>query len=485
MMDPRDDLANSLPGNLDAEQNLLGILLFDNEVFHRLERMTPEQFSEPFHQRLFAAIISRIGQGNLAEATVIADALRADPAFEPFGGRNYLLNLVDHAPASANAPAYARLIAEHALRRQIAKLGDQLRGEAPNPDEDPLDLIGKAEASLLAMQVSNSETRLYSAGEASSRVLAELDTPKDHRKGIKTGLEPLDRMLGPLLPGDLVLLMGRPSMGKSAVAECVAVNMAAPDWQNYVNNADAMPEALNGVIQVNGEMSPEQMARRHLTDIAFSAWQAKGPKYSDIRKGEVNYDQRQMLGRADEVLQRMPISMLRRRLKLSELRSLARRQAAEWHRRGIGLSALIIDHVGLLKPDGGRMDRYEAQTEISGGLKELAAELQCVVIGLNQMNRENEKRDDKRPQLSDLRDSGSWEQDADFVIGFYREAYYAQRQPEPKKDLEWDAWDRARKSRTIEALVLKAREGECGTAMLWGDVARNAIRGIEPEGWLL
>ncbi len=179
------------------------------------------------------------------------------------------------------------------------------------------------------------------------------------------------------------------------------------------------------------------------------------------------------------------MTMLRRRLKMSELRSLARRQASEWHRKGVSLSALIIDHVGLVKPDGGRMDRYEAQTEISNGLKELAEELQCVVIGLNQMNRENEKREDKRPQLSDLRDSGSWEQDADFVIGFYREAYYAQRQPEPKKDLEWDAWDRARKSRTIEAIVLKAREGECGTAMLWGDVARNAIRGAEPKGWFV
>lgn len=485
MDDARFNTEPAMPMNIEAEQALLGVLLFDNEVFHRLERMVPEQFYEPYHQRLFAAIASRIGQGSMAEATVIADMLSTDPAFESFGGRNYLLNLVDYAPASANAPAYARLIADHAMRRQISKLGDQLRGEASKPDEDPHELIGKAEASLLAMQVNNSDTRLYSAGEASSRVLAELDAPKEHRAGIVTGLEPLDQMLGPLLPGDLVLLMGRPSMGKSAVAECMAANMAAPEWQNYVNNADAMPEALNGVIQINGEMSPEQMARRHLTDIAFSAWHAKGPKYSDIRKGDVNYDQRQMLGRADEILQRMPISMLRRRLKLSELRSLSRRQAAEWNRRGIGLSALIIDHVGLLKPDGGRMDRYEAQTEISGSLKELAAELQCVVIGLNQMNRENEKRDDKRPQLSDLRDSGSWEQDADFVIGFYREAYYAQRQPEPKKDLEWNEWDRSRKSRNIEAIVLKAREGECGTAMLWGDVARNAIRGAEPKGWLL
>lgn len=483
--DPREAPATSLPHNLEAEQALLGILMFDNEVFHRLDRMEPGQFHEPFHQRLFAAISSAIGAGRLAEPTVLVDHFESDPAFADFGGLRYLADLVDRAPPAANAPAYARSVADLALRRQIMRLGDELRGDGRNPDEAPHDLIGRAEASLLAMQVTNRETRLYSAGEASSRVLAELDAPKDQRGGITTGLAPLDRMLGPLLPGDLALLMGRPSMGKSAAAECIAVNIAAPGWAEFICNADAMPVPTNGVIQINGEMSPEQMARRHLTDIAFSQWQAKGPKYSDIRKGDVSFDQRQMLGRADELLQRMPITMLRRRLKLSELRSISRRQAAEWHRKGIKLSALIVDHVGLLKPDGGRMDRYEAQTEISNGLKELAEELQCVVMGLNQMNRENEKREDKRPQLSDLRDSGSWEQDADFVIGFYREAYYAQRQPEPKKDLEWSEWDRARKSRTIEAIVLKAREGECGTAMLWGDVARNAIRGIEPEGGLL
>jgi replicative DNA helicase len=487
MMDPRDqgEAIKSLPSNIEAEQALLGILMFDNEAFYRLDRMEPGQFYEPFHQRIFAAIVQCISSGLLAEPTTLVDKLKSDPAFEQFKGLKYLADLVDYAPPAANAPSYARAVIDNALRRQIAQLGDLLRGQAPNTDEDPREIISTAEASLLAMQVSNRETRLVSAAEASSRVLSEIDAPKEQRHGILTGLEPLDHMLGPLLPGDLVLLMGRPSMGKSAAAECIAINIAAPGWAEYINQADMMPEATNGVIQINGEMSPEQMARRHLTDIAFSAWMSQGPKYSDIRKGDVSYDQRQMLGRADEVLRRMPMTMLRRRLKMSELRSLARRQASEWHRKGVSLSALIIDHVGLVKPDGGRMDRYEAQTEISNGLKEIAEELQCVVIGLNQMNRENEKREDKRPQLSDLRDSGSWEQDADFVIGFYREAYYAQRQPEPKKDLEWDAWDRARKSRTIEAIVLKAREGECGTAMLWGDVARNAIRGAEPKGWFV
>jgi replicative DNA helicase len=486
MMDPRDEpAADPMPKNHEAEQALLGILLFDNDALHSLDRMEPGQFYEPFHQRLFDAIRSTIAKGMMAEPTTLAEKLKTDPAFTEFGGRGYLIDLLDRAPPTSSAPTYAKVIADLALRRDIMRLGDTMRGSAPDPDEEPRDLIGKIEASLLAMQVSNRETRLQTAAEASAKVLADLDTPPEQRSGTLTGLAPLDRMLGPMLPGDLVLLMGRPSMGKSAAAECIALNIAAPTWPDHVHTALAMPTPTAGVIQINGEMSPEQMARRHLTDIAFSGWSEKGPKYSDLRKGECTYDQRQMIGRADELLQRMPIVMLRRRLKLSELRSLARRQAAEWHRAGIGLSSLIVDHVGLLKADGGRMDRYEAQTEISNGLKELAEELQCVVIGLNQMNRENEKRDDKRPQLADLRDSGSWEQDADFVIGFYREAYYAQRQAEPKKDLEWDAWDRARKSRTIEAIVLKAREGECGTAMLWGDVARNAIRGAQPAEFAL
>lgn len=125
--------------------------------------------------------------------------------------------------------------------------------------------------------------------------------------------------------------------------------------------------------------------------------------------------------------------------------------------------------------------RFEAKTVNSNDFKALGKELGCVVIGLNQMNRENERRDDKRPQLAELRDSGSWEQDADFVIGWYREAYYAQREPEPKDAAAAAEWDARRSSRAIEAIVLKAREGETRTCTLWGDVTRNAIRGEQPE----
>jgi replicative DNA helicase len=182
-------------------------------------------------------------------------------------------------------------------------------------------------------------------------------------------------------------------------------------------------------------------------------------------------------------------------LKLAQLRSLVRRQTAAWARSGIELGTVVIDHVGLIHPDQTTRDRYADQTIVSNTLKELAEELGCAIIALNQMNRENERREEKRPQTHDLRDSGSWEQDADFIIGCYREAYYAQRQPEPKvtkagkagedQQLAWSEWDRARRSQTIEAIVLKAREGEIGTVKLWGDVARNAIRSAAPEGDLL
>lgn len=461
------------PSCMEAEQALIGAVLFDNEAFHLVDvPLEPRHFFEGLHGRLWAFASERIGKGVSAEPIGAAQAMGADVAFKELGALGYLMELVDHAPQRSAAAHFAGMVLEQARRRDLIGLAGEV-SKLARAGEPASDVVGFAESALLAMQASGRQTSLVSAGEASARVLEALDNPSAAQGGILTGLGPLDAMLGPLLPGDLVLFMGRPSMGKSAAAECVALNMA---------------RFGHGVIQINGEMSPEQMARRHLTDLCFDEHAMRGPKYSDIRKRAVGQSERAMLGVAHELLHGLPLTMLKRPgLKLSQLRSLVRRQAAAWVRSDVPLGALIVDHVGLLKPDQRGMDRYEAQTEISNGLKELADELGCVVIGLNQMNRENERRDDKRPQLSDLRDSGSWEQDADFVVGWYREAYYAQREPEPadkgKADdlIKWADWDRRKKSRTIEAIVLKAREGETGKVDLWGDVARNAIRGAAPE----
>jgi replicative DNA helicase len=464
---------SAMPSNVEAEQALLGLLMMDNQAFHAIEGLTGEHFHEPLHGRLFDAIARRINAGKLAELILLANELNAagDRAYQEMGGTVYLAQMLEAAPHPSTASAFAQEILEAARRRELIFLSIDVAGAARDPATPADDAVGLAESRLLAMQTHSRPLTLVTAAQASSRVLQYLDAPPEAQDGLLTGLQPLDSHIGGLHPGDLVLVMGRPSMGKSALAGCFALNMAT---------------AGRGVIELNGEMTAEQMMRRHLTDLTQARWGSKGPKYSDIRRREISADQRRMLTWADEQIQPLPLLLLKRAgLKLSQVRSIARRQAAAWARRGSSLGTVVIDHVGLVKPDQPSRDRYADQTAISNGLKELAEELGCPLIALNQMNRDNEKRDDKRPQLSDLRDSGSWEQDADFVIGCYREAYYAQRQPEPKKDLEWAEWDRARKSQVIEAIILKAREGESTTIKLWGDVARNAIRGAEPEGDLI
>lgn len=454
------------PANLDLEHAVLGIALYDNEAIHVMEGLGPDHFHEPAHGRIWATITDLLAKGMMADPIMVSGRMTSDQALTEFGGIGFLADLVDQAPPSSSAATFAREIIQLAQRRDLIKLAEQVIENA-RQDEDALRSIGLAEAGLLAMQVKSRPLELITASQASAKVLADLDAPEEARTGIKTGIEALDEALGPLLPGNLLLLMGRPSMGKSAAAECIALNIAASG---------------HGVIQINGEMSPEEMTQRHLTDICQARWGYRGPEYRDIRRRRIGHTQREMLQKAHGALEGLPLAMLKRPgLKLSQLRSIARRQAAAWARKGVTLGALIVDHVGLLHPDQSLRDRYADQTVVSNAMKELADELQCVVIGLNQMNRQNENRDDKRPQLSDLRDSGSWEQDADFVIGWYREAYYAQRQTEPKKEEEIGTWLNAKASKKVEAIILKARAGECLTVNLWGDVARNAIRSQAPE----
>jgi replicative DNA helicase len=462
-LDRRDDVLCAL----EAEHAVIGILLMENEAIHSLDRLRPEHFSEPFHGKLFQAISETIGKGRAAEPIGMAQRLAGDRAFEDLGGQRFLADLLDAAPTTNMAEHFARIIVEAAQKRALLRLAGDIQTAAKSGESEASDIIGLTEASLLSMQATTRALTLVSAGAAAAKVLEHIDAPPEEVHGVLTGLAPIDDHLGPMLPGDLILGMGRPSMGKSAWAASVAVNIA---------------QAGQGVIEINGEMSDIEMAQRHLSDLCHARWGARGPKYSDMRRRAVTLDQRRMLDGARDVMDHLPLMMLKRPgLKLSQVRSIARRQAAAWARKGVPLGTVIIDHAGLVKPDRSNNDRYADQTIISNGLKELADELQCPLIVLNQMNRQNEHREDKRPQLSDLRDSGSWEQDADFVIGFYREAYYAQRQPEPKKELDLAEWLRARNSRKVEAIILKARAGECKTIDLWADVARNAIRGAVPE----
>ncbi|MFZ5669105.1 MAG: replicative DNA helicase [Pseudomonadota bacterium] len=467
------------PFNLQAEQALLGILLVDNNSLERIgDALLADHFYEPFHQRLFDAIEARLRRSHRAEPILLADDFAGDAAFVDLGGLGYLTTLAGRAPLGDVAADYAREIAEHATRRELVRVGAEIMAQAcTDRTRDAGGLVEKAERALHGLQLGGPKLEFTTAAQAAARIVDYLDNPEAYGGGLSTGLENLDRQMGRMMPGDLIVLGGRTSMGKSALAAEIALNVAH--------------EGI-GVIEINGEMSVEQMTRRHVTSICFNESPREAPAYSDIRDRKLEFRQRQMVDRSLTALATHPLAMLKRPgLSLSAFRSLVRCQQTAWDKEGIETGLIVVDHAGLLRADRGGRSRYEDQTEISNGLKELADELGLPILALAQLNRETEKRENKRPMLSDLRDSGAWEQDADVVIGVYRDAYYAAREPEPKEgttaasQVTWAEWDRRKRSKTVEAILLKVREGNCGTVELWGDMARNAIRDHEPEGGLL
>lgn len=473
--DPRER-ADFTPANIEAEQALLGILLFENATVAEVDGVIlPDQFYEPFHGRLFAAIYSTVSAGRAADPITVLDRLGQDPALFELGGLRYLADLVDRAPPQTLAVDYARTVRDAWERREVIRIaGELMKTARQDGSVSGAALIEQAEKALTAVALHTRSTALVSAAEAVDRVIEELENPAV-ASGVKLGLGPLDEEIGGLMPGELWVLGGRPSMGKSAIASTAALHIS-----RHERHADGRPL---GVIEVNSEMSVSQMTRRHISDLAFELSPRDAPSYSKIRKRFLTDLERQIFHAAARVMRDLPtLKMVKRTgLTLASLRSLVRRQAAAWERQGVKLGLVTVDHVGLIRPEFDRRSRTEAQTDIAIELKELADELEIPILALAQLNRNVESRDDKRPMLADLRDSGAWEENADGVIGTYRDAYYAERETEPKKSDARYIWEERKASRTIEALLLKIREGQAGSVELWGDMARNAIRGQRPD----
>lgn len=468
---PNAPVQNLASINLEAERSLLGILLYDNAAFHQIEGLSAEHFHEPFHQAIYQATADKIAKGVLAEPALIARLVSGNPAFEDFEGIVYLANLVDKAPPSAGAADYAREIIETATRREIIGITERAAQEARYGLATPEETIGRIEAGLLSLTRPQARNRVYSAGEAARMVIDHLDEPEGHG-GLSTGMEALDNQMGRMQPDELILIAGRPGMGKSALGGCIALNVA----QQGV-----------GVIEINSEMTPKSMMWRHLTDLAFAKHGKEAPTYKDIKRRTISLSQRRMVEIAADDVTALPLAMVKRTgLTLSALRSLVRREAAAMERRGISLGLITVDHVGLLAADERGKDRYTDQTNIAIGMKMLADELHIPVIALVQLSRQIEQRDNKRPMLSDMRDTGAWEENADTVIGCYRDSYYAAKEPEPKESgpasqAKWADWDARKRSKIIEAVLLKVREGEEGVAPLWASIGHNAIRTSEPS----
>lgn len=479
LVDPRA-AAEAVPLALEAEQAVLGALLFDNASLADVDSiLSSETFSEPFHQTLYRAISDAVGAGLLAGPDRLHERFKDDelvgPAYHSFGGYRYFGDLVDHAPPAAVVGDYAKLVREAWQRREMIRLaGEMMRRARVDRAVDSSAILDEAERGLLAIQAQSRVTVLSTAEDAVARVIEELENPAS-ASGVKIGLPPLDEEIGGFMPGELWVLAGRPSMGKSAIASTGALHVARhgfhPDGRRL------------GWIEINGEMTVAQMMRRHISDLAFELSVRHAPAYSKVRKRYLTDNERACFYAAAQEIRTLTTwrGVKRTGMTLANLRSLIRRQAAAWDREGIALGGVSIDHGGLIRVEDARRGRTEAQTEIAIGCKELADELGIPLLVLLQLNRQVEMRDDKHPMLSDLRDSGAWEENADGVIGVYRDAYYAARETEPKKLEARLQWEERKSSKTVEAILLKIREGEAGTIKLWADMARNAIRGSAPD----
>ncbi len=471
---------SSMPHNLEAEQALLGSLMFDNAVFERLsDRLRGSHFYEPFHQRLFDAVEDHIRQGLLAEPTILMERFKQDPAFQEFGGLRYLADLVDRAPPAANAPDYARVVYDLALRRELIRIGGEIIKEAPNPETPADEQIEQAEQTLYSLaETGKPSSGFVSFSHALSgavEMAGEAYQREGKLAGLATRLDDLDQKLGGLHPSDLLILAGRPSMGKTALATNIAFNVA----RNYrwEPTPDGGRKTVDGgvVAFYSLEMSAEQLAMRILAD-------ASGVSSDKLRKGEIDASDFGKIRDAAIEIGESPLYIdATGGLSISKLAARARRLKRMEH----GLDLIVVDYLQLVTTgENSQKNRVQEVSEITGGLKALAKELNVPIIALSQLSRQVEQREDKRPQLSDLRESGSIEQDADCVMFVYRESYYLGR-AEPREGteehLKWQE-DMDRLQHQAEVVIGKQRHGPIGIVKLAFDSNTTRFGNLAHDG---
>ena len=454
-----------MPHSIEAEQQLLGGLLNNNDLYYSLEdKVDPEHFYDPVHSRIFEIISTRIKDGKLASAVTVNTFLTEDEGLKELGGSSYLAQLMAGSVASSAIKDYSKLVYDLAIRRELIILGQEIssRAQSIKVDEQPEEQIILAEQNLYKIGDSGkSETGFKSFLKALGEAV-QVANAAHHRDGnlagISTGFIDLDKKMGGLHSSDLIILAGRPSMGKTSLATNIAYNIAKSFKKN--DNADGTTETVNGGIVgfYSLEMSAEQLAARILSETAEIPSE-------QIRRGDMTESEFRRFVEAAKSIESSPLFIDDTpALTIAQLASRARRL-----KRTHGLDALIIDYLQLVRAGSSRDNRVNEISEITQGLKAIAKELNIPVIALSQLSRQVENRDDKRPQLADLRESGSIEQDADVVLFVYREEYYKEREKPSDHDLEKMAiWQEEmdRLHGRAELILGKQRHGPIGTVEL-------------------
>jgi replicative DNA helicase len=453
------------PHNIEAEQALLGAILVNNDAYDRVsDFLRAEHFSEELHRRIYETLGQLIRAGKLATVVTMKTFLADIELPAGVTIQAYLARLAAEATTIINAEDYGRIVHDLATRRDLINIGEDIVNTAfDSPvDASPRAQIEEAERKLYAI----AETGRYEGGfqRFSDALTIAIDMASSaymrdgHLSGIATGLLDLDEKMGGLQKSDLIIVAGRPGMGKTALATNIAFNIAKA--YQYEVEPDGAHKTINGGIVgfFSLEMSAEQLATRIIAE------QSGVPSYK-IRRGDLNQDDFERIVQASREMQNIPFYIDQSGgISIAQLVARARRL-----KRQKGLDLLVVDYLQLLVGSRSRGDnRVQELTEITTGLKALAKELNVPVIALSQLSRQVESRDDKRPQLSDLRESGSIEQDADVVLFVYREEYYLKNK-EPREGTEehinWMA-EMERAHGRAEAIIGKQRHGPTGTVAL-------------------
>ena len=457
------DELDAIPHSPEGEQALLGAVLYDNELLLRVSgTVRGEHFYNPVHARIWQVSADMIGAGRVANAVTLKTRFQADETLREIGGVEYLALLLQVAAPSGAVKQYAELVRNMATRRELMRVGRDVAHRAADlaADDEPPAIIAGAESELHALGESGTARKTtFTVAEAVVARIESMDRARNAGgiAGLPTGLTELDGFLRGLAPGDLYILAGRPSMGKSALAGTIARNLAR----------DFAPAAEErGLLQKGGrvalfslEMSAEQMGGRLLA-------MQSGVPGDAIRAGDITDRQYQDVVSASQAIGRWPLAIDETAaITLSRLSHTARRQ-----QRLHGLDLVVVDYLQLMSPPRHTrgQGRVQEVSALSAGLKQLAKDLNIPVVALSQLSRAVEMRENKRPQLADLRESGTIEQDADVVIFTYREEYYLERtKPEPDTDeyLKWES-DMERAKGRAEVIVAKNRHGRIGTAHL-------------------
>ena len=454
-----------VPHSIEAEQQLLGAILTNNDLFDRVAQiLRAEHFYDPVHARIFETAAARIAKNNLASPVTLKAFLEDDAGLAELGGPAYLMRLAGAAISSFAVRDYAEMIYDLAIRRELIEVGNDIAAKAARVDvqSEPKEQIVEAEQKLYALaeqgQTEQGFQSFLTAVTDAVKVANAAYQREGGLAGVSTGLIDMDKKLGGLHRSDLLILAGRPSMGKTSLATNIAFNIARAYKKGITTSGEegAVDGGVVGFFSL--EMSAEQLASRILSEVA------EIPS-NQIRRGDFTESEFRRIVDAAKEREAAPLFIDDTpALPISQLAARARRL-----KRTHGLDALFVDYLQLVRGTGRSENRVNEISEITMGLKAIAKELDIPVVALSQLSRQVENREDKRPQLSDLRESGSIEQDADVVMFVFREEYYKEREKPGDHELDkmgqWQE-EMERLHGKAEVVIGKQRHGPIGTVEL-------------------